>query len=79
VLLITLTGWEYARMWGGTVFLAEFVFAWPGLGKLVSDAATRHDFHVIQAGVVVAGAFVVLANLVVDLLYTAVDKRLEVD
>ncbi|HRD99907.1 MAG TPA: ABC transporter permease subunit [Ilumatobacteraceae bacterium] len=77
LVLVTMVGWEYARMWGGTVFLAEFTFAWPGIGKLVTDAASRHDFHVIQAGVVVAGVFVVLANLVVDLLATMVDRRVE--
>ena len=70
-----MVGWEYARMWGGTVFLVEFMFAWPGIGKLVTDAAKVHDFNVVQAGVVVAGIFVVLANLVVDLLSTAVDRR----
>lgn len=78
LVLITMVGWEYARMWGGTVFLIEFTFAWPGIGKLVSDAATRHDFHVVQAGVVVAGVFVVLSNLVVDIFATAVDRRVEV-
>jgi len=78
LVLVTMVGWEYARMWGGTVFLIEFTFAWPGIGKLVTDAATRHDFHVIQAGVVVAGAFVVLSNLLVDLLASVVDRRVEV-
>ena len=77
LVLVTMVGWEYARMWGGTVFLVEFTFAWPGIGKLVTDAAARHDFHVIQAGVVVAGVFVVIANLLVDLLAMSVDKRVE--
>jgi peptide/nickel transport system permease protein len=78
LVLVTMVGWEYARMWGGTVFLIEFTFAWPGIGKLVTDAATKHDFHVVQAGVVVAGVFVVLSNLLVDLLATMVDRRVEV-
>lgn len=78
VVLATMVGWEYARMWGGTVFLIEFTFAWPGIGKLVTEAAQRHDFHVVQAGVVVAGIFVVVANLVVDVMSAAIDKRVEV-
>lgn len=78
VTLATMVGWEYARMWGGTVFLIEFTFAWPGIGKLVTEAAQRHDFHVVQAGVVVAGVFVVVANLVVDVMSAAIDKRVEV-
>lgn len=77
LILATMVGWEYARMWGGTVFMIEFTFAWPGIGKIVTDAAKVHDFNVIQTGVVVAGVFVVLANLAVDLLATVVDKRVE--
>lgn len=77
LILATMVGWEYARMWGGTVFMVEFTFAWPGIGKIVTDAAKVHDFNVIQTGVVIAGVFVVLANLVVDLLATVVDKRVE--
>ena len=77
LVVMTMVGWEYARMWGGTVFLVEFTFAWPGIGKLTTDAADFHDFNVIQAGVVVAGVFVVLSNLVVDLLATVVDKSAE--
>ncbi len=78
VVIATMVGWEYARMWGGTVFLCEFTFAWPGIGKLVTDAAKQHDFHVIEAGVVVAGLFVVLANLIVDVMLGLIDKRVEV-
>ena len=78
LVLVTMVGWEYARMWGGTVFLIEFTFAWPGIGKLVTEAAQRHDFHVVQAGVVVAGIFVVVANLLVDVASAAIDKRVEV-
>jgi peptide/nickel transport system permease protein len=77
VVVATMVGWEYARMWGGTVFLVEFTFAWPGIGKLVTDAARVHDFTVIEAGVVVAGIFVVFSNLFVDLLSITLDKRVE--
>jgi peptide/nickel transport system permease protein len=79
VVVATMVGWEYARMWGGTVFLVEFTFAWPGIGKLVTDAARVHDFPVIEAGIVVAGIFVVLANLAVDLLSISLDKRVEAE
>jgi peptide/nickel transport system permease protein len=78
LVVATMVGWEYARMWGGTVFLVEFTFAWPGIGKLVTDAAKVHDFNVIIAGTIVAGVFVVLANLIVDLVAVSLDKRVEV-
>lgn len=78
VTVATTVGWEYVRMIGGTAFAVEVVFAWPGIGHLMINAANRHDFPVLQAAVIVAGAFVVAANAVVDLLYRALDVRLRV-
>jgi peptide/nickel transport system permease protein len=60
------------------MFAVEVVFAWPGIGQLVINAADRQDFPVLQAGIIVAGVFVVLSNLVVDTFYRLVDRRLQV-
>ncbi len=73
----TIAGWEYVRLWGGAVFAIEYVFAWPGIGTLTINAAHRQDFFVLQAAVIIAGAFVIVANLVVDLLYRAIDNRIK--
>jgi peptide/nickel transport system permease protein len=78
VLIITTIGWEYVRLWGGAMFAVEVVFAWPGIGQLVINAADRQDFPVLQAGIIVAGIFVVLSNLLVDTFYRVVDRRLQV-
>jgi peptide/nickel transport system permease protein len=78
VLIITTIGWEYVRLWGGAMFAVEVVFAWPGIGQLVINAADRQDFPVLQAGIIIAGVFVVLSNLVVDTFYRLVDRRLQV-
>jgi peptide/nickel transport system permease protein len=78
VLIGTTIGWEYVRLWGGAMFAVEVVFAWPGIGQLVINAADRQDFPVLQAGIIVAGVFVVLSNLVVDTFYRIVDRRLQV-
>ena len=72
----TITGWEYVRMWGGAAFAIEYVFAWPGLGNLMINAADRQDFLVLQAAVIIAGAFVIVSNLIIDLLYRAIDRRI---
>ncbi len=72
----TITGWEYVRMWGGAVFAIEYVFAWPGIGTLMINAADRQDFFVLQAAVIIAGAFVIVSNLVIDLMYRAIDRRI---
>lgn len=78
VTVVTTVGWEYVRMMGGAAFAIEVVFAWPGIGQLMINAASRHDFPVLQAAVIVAGAFVIMANSVVDLVYRLVDVRLRV-
>lgn len=73
----TIAGWEYVRLWGGAVFAIEWVFAWPGIGTLTINAADRQDFFVLQASVIIAGAFVVVSNLLVDLLYRVIDNRIK--
>ncbi len=74
--MLTTIGWEYVRMMGGAAFAIEVVFAWPGIGQLMINAASRQDFPVLQAAVIVAGAFVILTNAVVDLLYRYLDTRI---
>jgi peptide/nickel transport system permease protein len=76
VTLATTVGWEYVRMMGGAAFAIEVVFAWPGIGQLMINAASRQDFPLLQAAVIVAAAFVILANTIVDLVYRLVDARL---
>jgi peptide/nickel transport system permease protein len=76
VTMMTAIGWEYVRMMGGAAFAIEVVFAWPGIGQLMIQAASRQDFPVLQAAVIVAGAFVVVTNALVDLFYGALDMRM---
>ena len=72
----TIVGWEYVRMWGGAAFAIEYVFAWPGVGLLTINAAHRQDFFVLQAAVIVAGAFVIFSNLLIDMGYQFIDRRI---
>ena len=74
--MATTVGWEYVRMWGGAAFAIEYVFAWPGVGLLMINGANRQDFFVLQSAVIVAGAFVILSNLVIDLFYNLIDRRI---
>jgi peptide/nickel transport system permease protein len=76
VTMLTTIGWEYVRMMGGAAFAIEVVFAWPGIGQLMILAASRQDFPVLQAAVIIAGAFVIVTNGVVDLLYRFLDTRI---
>ncbi len=53
----------------------EVVFNWPGLGTLVVEALTARDYPVLQGVFLLLGVSVVLANLVADLVYGALDPR----
>ena len=56
----------------------ELVFNRPGIGRLLISAIAERDYAVIQGGVLVFAMFVVLINLMMDLLYVVVDPRVKV-
>ncbi|MCQ1853339.1 ABC transporter permease [Neorhizobium galegae] len=56
----------------------ELVFNRPGIGKLLISAIAERDYAVIQGGVVIFALFVVLINLLMDLVYIVVDPRIRV-
>jgi peptide/nickel transport system permease protein len=66
--VITIIGNYLPRLIGGSI-IVETVFAWPGIGRLVCDAAFRRDYPVIMGLALVTGLTIVLLNIVVDLLY----------
>jgi peptide/nickel transport system permease protein len=72
--LITVAGLNLGHLLGGTV-VAETVFSWPGVGRLLIQAVSQRDFPVIMACVVLMAAIFVLVNLIVDLVYALVDPR----
>ena len=74
VTLLTLTGLLFSRLLGATVVM-EAVFAIPGLGSLIVVSTINKDFPVIQGVVLVLVMVVIVTNLIVDLLCTAVDPR----
>ncbi len=73
--LVTMAGIELGLLLGGTV-VTETVFAWPGIGLLTIQALQNDDFPVIQAAVFLLALIFVVVNLVVDLLYAALDPRI---
>lgn len=73
--LVTVAGADLAALLGGVVF-TESVFDWKGMGKLAVEAVGSLDVPVIVGIVLVSATFVVVANLVVDLLYPLLDRRI---
>jgi peptide/nickel transport system permease protein len=61
---------------GGQV-LVETVFSWPGMGKLMVEAASSHDYPVAQATFLVLAALVIFLNLVADISYCYLDPRIK--
>ncbi len=74
--LVTVMGLQFANLLAGTI-VVENVFALPGIGRLILQAITNRDLVVVRDVVTLLAAMVVLINLVVDLLYAAIDPRLE--
>lgn len=73
---ITISGLQLADLLGGTVVL-ETIFAWPGIGQAIYLAIIDRDYPLIQAGIFVLGVIVVATNLIVDLLYRALNPRVK--
>lgn len=74
---VTAGGLIVAELLTSTV-LAETVFNWPGVGRLVTDAILQQDFAVVQAFIMVSAFLTVLATVITDLLYGVVDPRIRV-
>lgn len=74
--VLTLTGLHMGSLLGGTV-LVEYVFNWPGLSGLLVHAVERRDYPEVQGIVLVIATLFILLNLVVDLLYLALDPRVQ--
>ena len=72
--IVTQFGIDLATVLGGAI-ITETVFGLPGLGQNVVSAIGREDLPVIQGIVLVAAAFIVVANIVVDAVYAVVDPR----
>jgi peptide/nickel transport system permease protein len=76
VTLITVVGLVFSGKIGGTL-LTETVFAIPGTGSALIQAAINKDYAVVQGIILMLALLVFLVNLAVDLLYAALDPRVE--
>jgi peptide/nickel transport system permease protein len=74
--VVTVIGLQLAALLGGTVII-EQVFNWPGLGTLAIGAIMSRDFPLIQGIVLFMGVVYVTINILVDVLYSMIDPRVE--
>lgn len=73
--VLTVVGLQTGALLGGAV-LTETIFAWPGVGRYIYEAISSRDYPVIQSGILIIAFIFVMINLIVDLLYAAVDPRI---
>ncbi|WP_223068223.1 ABC transporter permease [Paenibacillus caui] len=74
--ILTVVGLQTGSHLGGAV-LTETIFAWPGVGRYLYDAISYRDYPVIQSGILVIAFIFVMVNLIVDLLYSVIDRRIK--
>ena len=75
--IVTFSGILALTVLTGSV-VVETVFAWPGIGRLLIDAATGRDFPVVQATVLLLAALYIGGNLVIDILYVYLNPKVRV-
>ncbi|WP_345441385.1 ABC transporter permease [Microbacterium gilvum] len=72
--VLGMAGLNLGGLLGGTV-VVEVVFAWPGLGQLLTDAVSQRDFPIVQAGLLFVALMFVVVNTLVDLVVHRIDPR----
>ena len=75
--IVTVVGLEFGSLIAFAI-ITESVFAWPGMGKLLIDSINVLDRPVIVAYLMIIVFLFIIINLVVDILYTALDPRVRV-
>lgn len=73
--LLTVIGLTYGFMLGGSV-IVEYVFDWPGIGGYIVESVVTNDFPAVIGVTLLVSTVYLLINLVIDLLYFAMDPRL---
>ncbi|WP_282142040.1 ABC transporter permease [Cytobacillus oceanisediminis] len=74
--VLTIIGLQMGLLLGGAI-LTETIFSWPGIGRYIYEAINYRDYPVIQSGILVIAFIFVMINLIVDLLYAAIDPRIK--
>ena len=74
--IITVIGMQIANVLTGSV-LAETVFSWPGVGRLVFESISKRDTPMVTGSIIMCSVLMVLVNLIVDIIYAFFDPRIK--
>ena len=72
--IVTLVALDLPYIFTGAV-LIESIFAWPGMGRLYYQAAVERDYPLLMAVLIIGAGFIILCNLIADILYAYLDPR----
>jgi len=73
--VVTVVGLQFGYLLGGSI-LTETIFAWPGLGRLLTESLFSRDYPMVQGLVLIFASLFILVNFLVDLLYGFIDPRI---
>ena len=73
--MITLLGFEFAGLLSGAA-LTEYVFQYPGLGRLILEAVMKSDINLVMASLMMGTIMLIIGNLIADILLIITDPRL---
>jgi dipeptide transport system permease protein len=73
--VVTMVGLQVSSLLAGAV-LTETIFSWPGIGKWLIESIGRRDYPALQGGVMLVSLVVIMVNVLVDLLYGAINPRI---
>ncbi len=76
--IFTIISLQIRTLIGGSV-VTEVIFRWPGVGSLIMDSLKVRDYPVVQGAVLILATLQILVNLVTDLSYSLIDKRIQLE
>ncbi|MEJ2207482.1 MAG: ABC transporter permease [Anaerolineae bacterium] len=76
--LVTIFALDLPYIFAGSLYV-ELIFSWPGMGRLYYQAATKRDYPMLMAILIIASGVTVLANLLADIAYGYLDPRVHYD
>ena len=76
--VVTIVALEFGTLFGGAL-ITETMFGWLGMGKTIYDAVMGNDYNLALAGLLLATATVLAANIVADFLYVWLDPRINLE
>jgi dipeptide transport system permease protein len=73
--VVTTIGLQVGVLLAGAI-LTETIFSWPGIGKWMVDSVFKRDYQVVQGGLMLIAAVIMVVNLIVDVLYGFINPRI---